>query len=177
MTTEVVERKKIGRPLGSQSAPKGLRMARWVSRHLGDEAAVPPSPLAARLLALAREEPDRFALFWDQAESQARSWTGRQAGSSATVGAGPPDANGESAADRRLRNLSLSMRQYGDLLHGVGWSWIDALPERFRLVGTAFRRQGSALRAVLTIGAPTFSPVPEGQPIPEWRPDNFSTWK
>jgi hypothetical protein len=98
MTAEaVVQPKKTGRPKGSRNAPPGLRAARWAVRHLADEGAVPPTALAARMLAMAREEPDRFALYLDQAEMQVRPARVERAASAAQAVAGLP---GESSRSR-----------------------------------------------------------------------------
>jgi len=165
MTAEAAAKgKKIGRPKGAKSAPPGLRAARWVRRHLGDEAAVPPSPLAARLLALAREEADRFALFLDQAEMQARPWGG--------VG-GPA----QGASSRRVRKLVLSGRQAMDFWQGTRLSWMQALPPDLRVIEWRMTRPGHGGGWVLTIESPTLSPVPEGQPVPEWQAGNCFGWQ
>ena len=56
-------RKPHGRPhstAGARNRPRWQRDVRWVYRNLGNADAKPPSELAKRLLALAREHPDRF---------------------------------------------------------------------------------------------------------------------
>jgi hypothetical protein len=57
--------KRIGRPKGSKNAPPWTRAARWALENLDNPAAVPPSPLAGRFLALGREHPDRLAVCLD----------------------------------------------------------------------------------------------------------------
>lgn len=54
--------KRTGRPPGAKSAAPWVRTARWAARNLDTPEAVPPSPLAGRLLALGRKQPDRLAV-------------------------------------------------------------------------------------------------------------------
>jgi hypothetical protein len=62
MGVQHLEGKRTGRPKGSKSSPVWVRAARWALANLDYPDAVPPSPLAGRLLALGRESPDRLVL-------------------------------------------------------------------------------------------------------------------
>src|SRR5260370_26750868 len=60
MGLELLVGRRTGRPPGSSSVSPWKRDVLWAYRHLGDPDAMPPSPMAERLLALGREEPDRL---------------------------------------------------------------------------------------------------------------------
>ena len=171
MTAEVMRGKRIGRPPGSRSAPPGLRAARWALRHLADEGAVAPSALAGRFLAMAREQPGQFAVVLDQLEAQERAVKGRGAGVAAQ-GVSAPLAG---PASRRVRKLLLYGQQMIDYLRSAPLSWVQRLPPH-RAVEFAQTRPGHGGGWVVTIEGPALSPVPEGQPTPEWRVENCLAW-
>jgi hypothetical protein len=52
---------RTGRPKGSKTTPRWVRALNWAERNYGKPGAVPPNGLAARMLQLAQEHPDRFA--------------------------------------------------------------------------------------------------------------------
>src|SRR5260221_14723874 len=57
-----VEGKRTGRPRGSKSRPPWIRAARWAIKNLDNPDAVPPTPLARRLVALGREQPESLVI-------------------------------------------------------------------------------------------------------------------
>jgi hypothetical protein len=117
------------------------------------------------MLAMAREQPDRFAVTLDQLEMQARPNAGLATSGPAT---GP--------ASRRVRKLHLNGQQMIDYLRSGHHSWVQALPPH-TVIKWDQTHPGHGWGWVVTLEAPTFSPVPEGQPIPEWRPENCLGWK
>ena len=55
-----LEGKRTGRPKGIKSAPPHVRDVRWAYKNLDRPDAKPPSPFAARMRELGREQPERF---------------------------------------------------------------------------------------------------------------------
>jgi hypothetical protein len=172
MVAEAVEqaqRKKIGRPKGARSAPPGLRAARWAMRHLDDEGAVAPSPLAGRLLALGRERPDRLAVVADELEAQARARGDSPAQGAAPAGAGgvslAAEAPAGAAPSRRIKTITLSKWHLGQwLLRQDDPPWLHQLPDRFAVESCTVHPKTRQM--TLTIRSKTFDPVPAGEPIP-----------
>jgi hypothetical protein len=178
MTAELVQPNKGGRPKGARSALPMLRAARWALRHLADEgAAAPPNAGAAMMLAMARQRPEQFAVTLDRLEAQDRAAKGQMAAGLAQAVAMLSGANGAMPADRRARNLTLTMKEVVQLLNGSALSWIERLPERFRVVEVVVRRRASFLWVVVTIHSEDLTPHEEGQGIPEWKPVNYLAWK
>ena len=69
MGTAQLQGKRTGRPPGIKSRP-WRRAVLWCIRNLDKADAVPPSPLAGRLLALGREHPDRLVSLVIQLDGQ-----------------------------------------------------------------------------------------------------------
>lgn len=140
-----------GGPLARRTGP-WVRAALWAFRHLDNEGAVPPSPLARRLLELGREHPDKLTAVLLKIDGAGKGRRERQAKKA-------PAPEGS----RRLRKLTLHSRLFESL--GLELSRVPCLPAVVGIVGIAVSTNNGP--AFLTLSSPAFPEVPEGQPIPE----------
>src|SRR5262245_30702713 len=77
MALKDLEGRRTGRPRGAKTTPRWVRDARWVNDNLDNVNAKAPTPLAARLLALGRKRPDKFASCLATLEAKAARQTRR----------------------------------------------------------------------------------------------------
>jgi hypothetical protein len=180
MGVDHLQGKRTGRPRGSSSTPAWVRDLHWAERHLGDPDAVPPSPLAGRLLALARDQPDRFlaclALRDAQGQPSApprasavrrargaragRAWpyASRRPVTAVQDSGGPAGAPGPAAHRRRrlpwVRNLS------------AGFQVTACVVGLDRETGGRWRRVPR-----ITLESAAFPEVLPGAPVPQMVPD------
>jgi hypothetical protein len=181
MGVDHLQGKRTGRPRGSKTTPAWVRDLRWAERHLGRPDAAPPSPLAARLLALGREQPDKFL-----ACLALRDARGRRAapprGPAPPADLGPPGPAGctpTPAGDRprRVRVLVMPLEYLVSSLTGGGpVPRVRNLPAAFQVAECAAgwdREAGGRWRRVLrvTLASADFPEVPPGAPVPELAPD------
>ncbi|HZR55210.1 MAG TPA: hypothetical protein VFB06_37700 [Streptosporangiaceae bacterium] len=138
-----------------------------------------PTPLAAALLKLGRDHPDRLAVLVDELEELANPQRDN-VGATAPAPPAPVSPSDPSPAEapRRLRNLSLTPRQYAEFMNNSAVSWVQALPQTFKVVdGPAVTRSLANARYTLTLESPAFSPVAPGEAVPTWQPESFHSWK
>jgi hypothetical protein len=186
MGIEHLQGRRSGRPRGVKSAPPWVRAARWALENLDTPDAVPPSALAARLLALGREHPDRLAVCLASLEAighkageqdccpQHPSLNGASAKGSGIADNGQqgdsetPELLVRGTPSRRLRKVCVETQQLIYRLTGDGTAWISNLPRDARPVGceTDPTRDG----IILIIYSGTYPPVAAGEPIPEIEP-------
>jgi hypothetical protein len=165
--------KRTGRPPGSKSKPWRRDLA-WVLRNLDNEDAVPPSPLAARLLALAKDHPDRLVCCLMQLDAQ-----GRPDGVSVATQHQPHDGNGQGggptlppgkveAAPGRVKRFFVPWARLVECMRGVAEVAVKDLDDGLELVGA---EADVAHRGVwLTVRSGVFPEVPAGEPVPEFDP-------
>jgi hypothetical protein len=149
--------KRSGRPKGLKSAPAWVRALKWAERHLDRLEAVPPSPLAARLVALGREHPDRFVACLALADQTDAGGVSRQK---------PP--RNPAVADRpgRFARFTLvSSHLVGHLTGARLLPWLRGLPHGAKVVNCACDREVDAL--VFTVESGSLPPVAAGAPIPD----------
>jgi hypothetical protein len=97
MGVEHLQGKRTGRPRGSKNLPRWVRYVAWAEKNVGRTDATPPSPFAAFLRAMAREEPDKFVSYLVGADA-VRSGKQVTAGLPGGPG-GPPDASTENGVE------------------------------------------------------------------------------
>jgi hypothetical protein len=174
MGVEHLHGKRTGRPRGSKSTPPWVRALGWAERHLGRPDVVPPSPLAAQLLALGREQPDKFLACLALRDARGQT-TAR--GPEAVA---PDERTAKLAGDkpRRVKTLVLPVAHLVMQLTGDGpIPFVRNLPRDFHLTGCAVKTVGTDWRGWpervlrITLYSPTFPEVPPGAPIPELMPD------
>ena len=91
MGTAQLQGKRTGRPPGIKSRP-WRRAVLWCIRNLDKADAVPPSPLAGRLLALGREHPDRLVEPGDPARRPGGRPDGKRLSQASGAGGSDPGA-------------------------------------------------------------------------------------
>lgn len=155
MALKHLDGNRTGRPPGSKNRPPWVRAALWAFKHLDDEDAVPPSPLARRLLELGREHPDKLLAVLLKIDG---------ARSSPKADSAPRVSKKTEAPSRRLRKVSLSGSRLFETL-GLELSRVPRLPPYVEIVGIAVSTRGAP--TTLTLRSPMFEEVPEDQPIPE----------
>jgi hypothetical protein len=177
MGVEHLQGKRTGRPRGSKSTPHWVRALRWAERNLDNPAATPPSPLAAKLLGLGREQPDKFLACLALRDAR------EQTPAPVPGAAAPDERTAKLGGDqpRRVKMLVIPMAHLVMQLHGDGpIPWVRNLPRDVQLWGFAVKTVGTdwrgwperALR--ITLYSPSFPEVAPGAPIPELVPE-FST--
>jgi hypothetical protein len=165
MRVEHLDGKRTGRPRGSRSTPAWVRDLRWAGRHLGDPEAAPPSPLAGRLLAWGREQPDRFLACLAPRDADAAAPPRFEERPAALAGDRP----------RRVETLAVPLHHLVGQLVGSGpIPAVVNLPRGFAVVGCAIATAvagGAPQRSLrLTVASAAFAAVPPGAPIPELVP-------
>ena len=148
--------KRTGRPRGTKSTPAGLRDARWVNRNLGREGVIPPTPLAERLLALAREAPDRFAVCLATMEADHRN-----RGSIGLPVSGTDTAEG--ACPLRVKSVFVSWETLRPTILGPR----GLFPGDARLLRCVPETRSGMVGVLFIVGSQAYSPVPSDKPIPE----------
>jgi hypothetical protein len=78
MGVDHLQGKRTGRPRGAKTTPPYIRAARWAYENLDVADAVPPSPLAARLIAFWRKRPDRLVVYMATLDEMKRKADGRK---------------------------------------------------------------------------------------------------
>jgi hypothetical protein len=202
MSTEHLQGKRTGRPRGAKSRLPVRRDAWWAYRNLAKPDAVPPSALAARLLALGREHPDRLALCLAKLDALAREAARRERKTAspkerqpAPIAAAQPELKAKStppisaspapppASTRQPKNGDGTTLQLPDHRQPRNVRTVF-MPHRF--VVQALMRYRASISwdinviackvdpdrqgVVFTISSAQFTPVAEGQPIPELAP-------
>jgi hypothetical protein len=168
MAVEDLEKRRTGRPRGSKSAPPGLRAARWAVRHLADLDAVPPTELAARLLALGREHADRLAICLDELEARAQSRHGEASSPAREAPRDTPPPR-QPVPQRRIKRLIVPAESWMSFLNSSSYpAWMNRLPSSFRLVGDmVVIRRGGEVFLSLIIQSSSFDEVAPGEPVPD----------
>jgi hypothetical protein len=153
MPLEHLQGKRTGRPRGSKSSSPLKRDLRWACRNLGKDVE-PPTAGAKFWSEMARNEPEKFVKA--VAELDAANGPSRN----------KPDESQnrkpETYAGQRLKRTFLAERDLLRLLRS--FPGVD-IPIDSKVVGYALARDRDGV--MLTISAPTFRKLAEGEPIPE----------
>lgn len=157
--------KRSGRPRGSKNRPPWVRAALWASRNLDNLEAVPPSPLAGRLLALGREHPDRLVVVLLKADAARDRQEREKRQELAARKARQPRPAKTVPGERRLRKLALYGSRLFDTL-SLELSRVPRLPGSVEIVGIMLSTTNGG-HTVLTLRSQAFEEVPEGERIPE----------
>ncbi len=195
MSLAHLQGKRSGRPRGSRSAPAWLRAARWASENLDDANAVPPTPLAGRLLAMGREHPDRLAVCLAKLSAMERaehrrlnraivpteSVSKKAEGPTESPRAEQPDLatkgdrNGRPGSLtnwlpdddqlRRVKQVRVSEALLFGLLRSGNAGWARKAPFDARVVGCI--ADPSRREVCLIVRSQTFPEVAHGEPVPE----------
>jgi hypothetical protein len=183
MGLEHLQGRRTGRRRGSKSTPAWIRDARWAYRNLGKPDAEPPSALAGRLVALGREQPDKFfaCLMSLQPPTNAAEPRNRETATSAddvpemlrgsgtlqaTNDVNPIESSLTARQPRRLKAVFVPEAILTLCLAGGAAPRITNFPLPMRVVGYKIDpvREG----VVLIIYSELFPVLPDGQPIPEF---------
>jgi hypothetical protein len=154
-----LEGKRSGRPPGSKSTPRWIKDATWVERHLGDPDAKPSTALAAALLKLAREQPDKFVAVLALREAPPQ-----------TEAPAPPAGGADRGPEHRLdlinggvKTLVVGHRELRRMLAGDKPRARLIAPAALDILGGWVSDRGLHL----TIRADALPRLQRGQPIPE----------
>src|SRR5262245_13862092 len=162
MGVEHLQGRRKGRPPGSKTTPRWRRDVEWVYKHLGDAEAKPPSELARRLLALAREHPDRLLRCLLQVDAAAHKPAATRGAEGAPAGgSGGLPGGGQ---ERRLKKVTIpEARLFSFLREGTGW--VHDPPADAYVVRCEADTSQRKIR--LFISSLTFPEVAQGEPVLE----------
>jgi hypothetical protein len=149
-----------------------VRDAWWAYRNLGNPEASPPSELARRLLVLGREEPDKFLAAPTALEARPSRGEGVNEGAGELRRNGTPARLDEALDDgqgRRLKRLMVPAENIGLCVRGQSTLRVRGLPHDARLVDVRPSASGEAFAFIFRSWS--FAPLPEGAPVPEFRPE------
>lgn len=149
--------KRTGRPPGSKSASPWIRDANWVYKNLDNEDARPPSALAGRLLALGRENPDRF--FACLAALDPPSYRADEQERSA-------NGHGYEGESRRVKQLTVSEDSVFLSLRAEHRAWVHNPPSDAHIVGC--EANASKRTVTFIVHSRTFPELDRGEPIAEF---------
>jgi hypothetical protein len=170
MGVEHLKGKRSGRPRGSKSAPPWKRDALWVYRNFSKADAEPPSSFAARLLAQAREQPDRLLTALALLDGPAGRSSGRHPDQDSPVRktGGPASGRLSDGVQNDVGGVkTFSLPVAGPVAWMMGHpepGWMSRLPDGCEVLSVVLNR--TRRRIVLTVRHSSFPAVPDGQPVP-----------
>ncbi len=154
-------RHRTGRPRGSKSTPRWVKDLRWAYANVGNPDPRPPTAFAGRLLALAKEQPDKLFSCLVALELRAPKGEGAGPGGGSVNGANGVPGDGR---PRRVMELFVGLDDLVHFFRGGKPVRVAPLPRSCEIVGgeVDVGRDGVSI----LIRSEEFELVPPGQPPP-----------
>ncbi len=178
MGVDHLQGKRTGRPRGAKTPPPWVRAARWAYEHLDVADAVPPSALAARLVALGRKHPDRLAVCLARLDAMGHRTDRRNRGGNDARANGAGQTVGgilDDGQPRRLKQVTIREMDLFSPARHDSRVCVQNPPCGAHVVGCEV--DTSRRRIHFFIRSEDFEVVEEGNPIPELPSEHVRDWR